>query len=290
MPQVTDISVEEARALMDASSLAIGRPQDVARIEDREIPGPGGPIQLRLYSAGGQRTPVVVYFHGGGWVIGNIGTHDGLCRALANATGYTVVSVEYRMAPEHPFPAAADDCYAATAWVAEHADELGVDALRLSVAGDSAGGNLATVVPLMARDRGGPAIACQVLIYPATDLDFERPSYCDNESGFLLSRDSMRYFWKLYLNGDEAASNPYAVPMRADVAGLPPAIVITAGYDPLCDDGKAYADKLEAAGVPVVLRHYHDMIHGFLRHLGPFDRAREGLAKLADDLQRVVES
>ena len=216
-----------------------------------------------------------MYFHGGGWVIGSLETHDGTCRELAAGAGCVVVSVDYRLAPEHRYPAAAEDCYAATRWCAEHAAELAIDARRIAVGGDSAGGNLAAVVAQMARDRGGPGLVLQLLVYPVTDHDFGTASYRDNAAGYLLTAADMRWFWGHYLGDDTArGAEPYASPLRAaSLAGLPPALVITAELDPLRDEGEAYARALEAAGVAAKLHRYDGMIHGFFGMSAIMDQA-----------------
>jgi acetyl esterase len=254
----------DLRALyVGQTTLLPGEP--VARVEDRRIPGPGGEIPLRIYTPEGDGPrPGIVFFHGGGWVIGNLDTHDGTARKLANASGCTVVSVDYRLAPEHRFPAAAEDCHAALAWTAAHAAELGLRADALAVAGDSAGGNLAAVTALMARERG-PALRFQLLVYPVTAPDFDTASYRENAEGYLLTRDTMRWFWDQYAPEPAQRRNPWAAPLvAADLSGLPPALVITAEYDPLRDEGEAYARRLREAGVRAELRRYDGMIHGFL--------------------------
>lgn len=239
--------------------------EPVDRVDDRAIPGPGGEIPVRIYrpSADGS-LPVLVWFHGGGWTIGSLDTHDNTCRSLTNAVGCVVVSVGYRLAPEHKFPAAVDDAVAATQWVADHAAELGGDPARVAVAGDSAGGNLAAVVSLLARDAGGPALAFQVLVYPVTDYEFESPSMRENATGYFLELESMRWFYTQYLNDERDGADWRFSPTRAAAfAGLPPAFVLTAELDPLRDQGEAYAHKLRAAGVPVELRRYDGVFHGF---------------------------
>jgi acetyl esterase len=220
---------------------------------------------VRIYKPEGRPPlPALVYFHGGGWVIGSLETHDGACRELANRIGCAVVSVDYRLAPESRYPAAAEDCYAATQWVAENAKALGVDAKRIAIGGDSAGGNLAAVVALMARDRGGPALRHQLLIYPVTDADFERASYRENAEGYLLTTKAMAWFWGHYVPELAQRQDGYAAPLRAkDLAGLPPAFVLTAEFDPLRDEGEAYAKRLAQAGVPTRLQRYDGAIHGF---------------------------
>jgi acetyl esterase len=260
----------------------------VAAVKDLEVPGPAGGIPVRVYRPSEESDlPVLVYLHGGGWAICSIETHDVTCRELANGAGCVVVSVEYRLAPEHRFPAAVEDCYAALGWVAGHAASLGGDPARLAVGGDSAGGNLAAVVALLARERGGPRLCHQLLVYPITDHAFDTTSYRENAEGPLLTRETMRGFWGLYLAREEDGRNPLASPLRApDLAGLPSAHVITAEYDPLRDEGEAYAKRLAAAGVPVVQRRYDGMIHGFFGFTAQIDRAGEAVADAARELRR----
>jgi acetyl esterase len=218
--------------------------------------------------------PGVVFFHGGGWVRGSLQTHDNPCRALANAGQCVVVAVDYRMAPEHRFPAAIDDALAATRWVADNAARLGIDASRLAVVGDSAGGNLAAVVALLARDQGGPPLRFQVLIYPVIDPNFDTPSYLANAQGYMLTREAMRYYWREYLGPEGDPSDWRASPLRAaDLTNLPPALVITTEFDPLRDEGRAYADRLREAGVPVEFHEYPGMVHGFITAAGVVDAA-----------------
>ena len=286
--QLHEMSVAQARELILGMVALAGEPESVARIENRTVPGSAGQIPVRIYTPVGTAPfPVLVYFHGGGWVIGNLDTHDGICRSLANRVGCLVVSVDYRLAPEHRFPAAPEDCYAATRWLAEHAGSLGGDKGRIAVGGDSAGGNLAAVVALMARDRGGPKLAFQLLVYPATDTDFETRSYRENSEGYFLSRADMVWFWNHYAPRDEDRRNPYAAPLRAaSLRGLPPALVITAEFDPLCDDGNAYAARLREDGVPVRLSQQDGLIHGFFQMGAVIDRGRasvdEGSRALKD--------
>jgi len=264
----------------------------VSRVEDREIPGPGGPVPVRIYTPDGTGPfAALVFFHGGGFVICDLDTHDGVCRALTNAAGCVVVSVGYRLAPEHKFPAAPEDCYAATRWVADRATEIGVDPGRLAVAGDSAGGNLAAVVALMARDRGGPALRYQLLVYPVTHRDFDTPSYRENAEGLLLTRNMMRWFWRHYLERDSDGERPYASPLRAeDLSGLPPAHVITAEFDPLRDEGEAYAARLRDAGIDTTHARYDGMIHGFFGMGETIDAAREAVADAASRLRAVLDA
>jgi acetyl esterase len=251
-------------------------PEPVDRVEDRTIPGPGGPIPVRIYAPKSPGPlPVLLYFHGGGWVVGNLDSHDLIGRSLANLAECMVISVDYRLAPEHRFPAPLDDCFAATVWAAANVDQLGGDPMCLAVGGDSAGGNLAAAVALMARDNGGPELCYQLLIYPVTSRNFETTSYRENATDYGLTRDGMIWFWEQYLRSDADALNPYAAPLMAtDVRDLPPALVITAGYDVLRDEGELYAQHLREAGVEVELAQYPTLIHGFFG-MGPWvDAAR----------------
>lgn len=288
VPPLNTLSPAEAREQMVAASATLGAPDSVDSIEDRAIPGSGGAIPIRIYKPAGDGLPMVVYFHGGGWVIGSVETHDGYCRKLANAARAIVVSVDYRLAPEHKFPAAAEDAYAATRWASEHASEIGGDAGSLVVAGDSAGGNLAAVVSLMARDRGGPSIGLQVLIYPITDCDFGTASYREFADDYFLTRDAMIWFCEHYCAADTDRDNPYLSPLRAEnLQGLPAALVIVAGYDPLRDEGIAYAEKLRSAGVAVTLTNYDGMIHGFTRRFNLLDKASDALDEVAAAIKHL---
>ncbi len=286
-PPFESLTPEQAREMIMQMRELAGPPEPVARVEDRVAATAAGPIPVRIYTpeAAGP-LPMLVYFHGGGWVIGNLETVDAPCRALANRAGCLIVSVDYRLAPEHKFPAAAEDCYAATRWAAEHAAELGGDPARIAVGGDSAGGNLAAVVALMARERGGPRLAYQLLIYPVTNYDFSTPSYQENAEGYLLTKNAMVWFWDHYLRQPSDGEHPYASPLRAaDLRGLPPAFVITAEYDPLRDEGEAYADRLRQAGVPTELRRYDGMIHGFFQMAGVLDQGKQVIADAAAALR-----
>ncbi len=264
-PPLHEMTPEVARQAFSVFNQLGGTPQQVANIENRTIPGLAGEIPVRIYTPEGTAPfPALVYFHGGGWVIGELDVVDVPCRALANQAGCVVVSVDYRMAPEHKFPAAVNDCYAATKWVADHGAEIGVDPKRIAVGGDSAGGNLAAVVSLMARDRGGPNLVYQVLIYPVTDATISTKSYEENADGYLLTKDGMVWFFNHYMNEDTNRKDPLLSPHWAENhKDLPPAIVITGGFDPLRDEGDAYAAKLKDAGNSVQHSHYPDMIHGF---------------------------
>jgi acetyl esterase len=290
LPDLWSTSAAEFRAL--TSALRAPAPEvRVARVENRAIPGPSGSIPLRLYwplDAPSGELPALVYFHGGGWVIGDLESHDGTCRELANAARCLVASVDYRLAPEARFPAAADDCSAATAWVAQNAAALGVDRARIAVGGDSAGGNLAAVVALRARDARAPSLVHQLLVYPVTDCAFETGSYHDNAEGYFLTRDMMRWFWQQYLEKPEQGADPSASPLRAPtLAGVAPATVITAEFDPLRDEGEAYAKRLERAGVPVSLTRYDGMFHGFFGMGLAIARARDAVAQAAAELRKA---
>jgi acetyl esterase len=256
------------------------------------VPGPDGPIAVRHYRPKGaprdERLPALLYFHGGGWVIGDLDTHDVVCRTLANAARCAVFSVEYRKAPEAPFPAAAEDCYAATLHVAAQAGTLGVDASRLAVGGDSAGGNLAAVVALLARNAGGPALAFQLLIYPSTDQRMSFPSIERNGKGYLLTIEAIRYFRAAYLPREQDWADWRASPLLAEsLASLPPAFVLTAGYDPLVDEGRAYADRLTQEGVKTEYYNYPDMMHGFITMGRVLETANTALAQCARALRNA---
>ncbi|MDQ6692327.1 MAG: alpha/beta hydrolase, partial [Candidatus Dormibacteraeota bacterium] len=246
-----------------------------------------GPLRLRLYAhSPSNLLPVLIYFHGGGWVTGDLDTHDSVCRGVARAAGCMVLAVDFRCSPEHPFPAPLDDCWAATLWAAEHASEVGGDAARIAVGGDSAGGNLAAVVARRARDAGGPPISAQVLIYPITDSDFQTPSYEANASGYGLTVESMRWYWEQYLGGDGDRASPDVAPLKVpDLSGLPPALVVTCGFDPLLDEGVAYARRLQEAAVAVKHIHEADMIHGYLPMPALISRARATWGDCGDFLR-----
>ena len=286
---VEQMTPQEMRdALEERVRLTGGAPEPVDQVVPGVVPGPAGPIVVRIYTPkGGQAAlPGLVYLHGGGWARGSLQTHDIVCRSLANGAGCVVVSVDYRMAPEHRFPAAFEDSLAATRWVAEHAAELGIDPRRLAVGGDSAGGNLAAAVALAARDAGGPSLVHQLLIYPVTDYNFDTRSYADNAEGYMLTRAAMQHYWRLYLRDGSDGADFRASPLRArDFGNLPPALVITAEFDPLRDEGRAYADRLREAGTPVLYREYPGMVHGFVTSAGVLDAGKQAVREAAAALK-----
>ncbi len=286
VPPLYSMSLAAARAA-DLASIREGggEPEPVHEVVNLSIPGPGGDLPLRLYRPASQRPlPALLYFFGGGWVLGSIDTADGVSRALANASGALVVVPGYRLAPEHPFPAAVDDCYAALRWVAKHAGEIGADPHRLAVGGDSAGGNLAAAVTLLAR-ADGLALAGQLLVYPNTDQLAEVTNRADDP--FLFNRHSVAWYRQHYLPNPGDAASPLASPLRAEsLTGLPPALVITAEYDPLRDQGEAYARRLADEGVPVDLSRYPGMAHGFFTMTGTLADSRAAIAQAAAHLKK----
>lgn len=291
-PPYHQLSPKDARQLfLETIPLATPVPPEIGGVKNLAAEGPHGPIPLRLYRPAGAAavTPVYVYFHGGGWVIGDLESHDVLCRQLAAASGASVIAVDYRLAPEHKFPVAADDAWAATRWIVAHAGELGVDGGRVAVGGDSAGGNLAAVVALMARDAGAPALALQVLLYPVTDLGAESKSYEDFAEDYLLTRESMRWFRAHYLGGGNEGLDWRASPLRApSLGGLPPALIITAGFDPLRDEGEAYAARLREAGVTVDYVCFGGMIHGFAGRGKVLRSALRAVLLIGDSLRQAL--
>jgi acetyl esterase len=283
---VWEVTLEEARGAIDAETLEVFGPvDDVELVEDRLLEGG---LAVRLYRPAAEGPlPALVYCHGGGWVVGSLDSHDPVCRRVARRTPCLVVSVDYRLAPEHPFPAGLEDAWAATRWLAAHTAELGVDPSRIAVGGDSSGGNLAAVVALRARNGGLP-LALQVLVYPVLDHDLDSPGYLEHGVGLNLTRAKMAWYWNQYLAGADGGQ-PEASPLRsADLSGLAPALVQTAEYDPLYDEGEAYARRLEEAGVPVTLTRYEGQIHGFIRLGGLIDRANEALAEIEAALRATA--
>ena len=289
VPPMSEQTPEEARARFAMLVAVAGPAEEPVPTEDRFVPGPAGDIPIRIYRPPAPKPlPVVVYFHGGGFVIGDIATHDTICQRLAGGVPAVVVSVDYRLAPEHRFPAAVVDCDAATAWVSAHASELGADPARLAVAGDSAGGNLSAVVARRARDAGGPSIAFQLLVYPCTDMTCALPSHHENGTGYLLDSDAIGWFLDNYL-ADADRRHLDASPLFVDdLSGLPPAFVLTAEFDPLRDEGEAYAERLRQAGVPVTTSRYDGMIHGFYGLDSLFDSAKKATAETVSALRDAL--
>ena len=277
-PTTGGATVEAVREVYNGSSGPMGPPhRDMSHVIDRGVPGPVGEVPVRVFIPKSSQSilPVTVFYHGGGWVIGNLDTHDPVCRAIADAADTIVVSVDYRLAPEHRHPAAVDDAIAAYRWVIENAGEYGGDGNRIAVAGDSAGGNLAAVVAQQARAESLQPPIFQLLVYPVTDLRCDSESYETFADGFFLTRNMMRWFRGHYLGETGDVDNPTASPIRAgDVSGLCPALVMTAGFDPLRDEGRAYADALREAGGEVEYRCYDSLIHGFYSLQGAIDAAR----------------
>jgi acetyl esterase len=267
-----------------------GPPIAFPGVFNREIPGPAGDIPIRIYRPQGDGPfPALVYFHGGGWVIGNLDTHDNVCRDLSKKAKCVVINVDYRLAPEHKFPAAAEDAYAAVQWVKENAREIAVDPERIAVGGDSAGGNLSTVACLMARERGGAMPVYQVLIYPVTDLSTtDRESYQEYAEGYVLTTESMAYFRSHYIKQEEDALHPHASPLLAkDLKGLPPALIIAAEIDILKDEIVEYAERLQDAGIPTKYRCVESMIHAFFNMAGLVDKAADTHDLVAGELRNV---
>lgn len=282
-PLETLTPVEARLAYAAARPVLQPDPPPVAEVVNLEASGPGGPIPLRCYRGKGAHKerpqPALVFFHGGGWVIGDLESHDQVCRALANAMGAIVIAVDYRLAPEHKFPAAVEDAIAATRWIADNGPRLGIDPARLAVGGDSAGGNLSAVVALDARDKGGPALACQVLIYPCTDMALDLPSHFRHADQLPLRRTTMQWFVDQYLRSEADKADWRASPMRArDLSRLPPALVVTASHDPLGDEGEAYAKALAEAKVQVTFERFAGQIHGFL-----------SMGRIAADSDRLID-
>lgn len=264
--------------------------EDVARLENRAIPGPAGPIPIRVYTPSGPLPmPALVYFHGGCFVAGTLDMEDSTCRALANAGECVVVAADYRLAPEHKFPSAVEDAYAATAWVAANARNLGIDPGRIAVGGHSAGGNLAAVVAQLAHKRGGPPVAFQLLVFPIVDCAGDTPSRSEHASGYLLTRDMLDWSTRQYLRSKRDAEIPEASPLLAqDLGGLPPALVMTAEYDPLRDEGERYAERLREAGVAATVKRYDGAIHAFFILSGIIDQGKQAIRDAGDALRRAL--
>lgn len=287
LPPAHTVSPQEARDNMKKRPRVDG--PEVAKVEDRTVSWRDAEVPVRIYTpAGTGPFPILIWCHGGGMVVGDLETADATARHLTVETDCVTVSVDYRLAPETKFPGACDDCYAAAVWASENAASIQGDASRMAVGGDSAGGNLAAVVAQMARDRAHPDFAIQLLVYPMTAVDFDTSSYTDNADGYLLTRDSMKWYWEQYLGSDEDAEHAYAVPSTArSFRDLPAALVITAEYDPLRDEGEAYAKKLEAAGVPTTCTRYDGMIHGFFGMPAAMDKGAQAISEAAAAMKKA---
>ena len=290
VPATHTLPVDVARAQYEARIALMAPPADIAAVCEQTIEGPGGPLRLRIYTPHDTSPfPLLVFFHGSGFVLCSLDTHDGMCRNLFAGAGCVVASVDYRLAPEHKFPAGIDDCLHATRWAAVHALELGADPTRIAVGGDSAGGNMAAVIAIRVRDEGGPGLCGQLLLYPVTDYHTPgTPSYEENAEGYGLTRDTMEWFWGHYLRDPSEAAHPHASPLRAaDLSGLPPALIITSQYDPLRDEGELYAERLKDVGVMVSVSRYEGANHGFMFWVGLVDKAGEAMEESCKWLRGV---
>jgi acetyl esterase len=283
-------SLEELRRQQLIEERFFGEPEPVKRVRDVHVDGPRGPIDVRLYFPDAPAPlPIAIFVHGGGWALGSVALSDTLCRALCRSSGLLVASVGYRLAPEHPFPDGLNDAYAVLEWLHANANALDADPALIAVCGDSAGGNLAAALALMTHDLGGPALALQVLIYPALDPELSSPSFESLADGYGLTRSDMQFFWGLYLKSSQDADDPYASPLRAgSLRGVAPALILTAELDPLVDEGELYGERLRAAGVAARTVRYDGMIHGFMSYLGRIDAARTAVAECGDALKEAI--
>jgi len=294
-PKLWEMPPALARETMIAMTQLIG-PKDVpiGKVVTRAIPAAHGEIPIRVYTpvaGGAEPMPAMVYFHGGGWVIGNLDTHDGVCRILANESRCRIVAVDYRLSPEHKFPAAVEDAFAAVSWIESNASDMGIDANRLAVGGDSAGGALAAVVAQMAKEKGKPKLSFQLLFFPVTQIGEETISLRDFAEGFFLEAQTLNWFYDHYLDADADKNDPRISPLRAKtVSGLPPAYVMVAGFDPLHDEGVAYAEKLREAGVAVTLDDYPDLVHDFILMQAVVPQAKEALVAAAGALKSALKA
>jgi acetyl esterase len=288
-PRVETMTGAQARAIIKSRFVPPAQPEQVGGVNEETIEGSDGPIRARIYQplSTADTLPILVYAHGGGFVFCDLDSHDGLCRSLANQIPAVVVSVDYRLAPEHPWPAAADDMYTAARWAQRNAERLGGDPRRIVVGGDSAGGNLAAVTALIARDRGGPALAGQLLLYPVIAADFDTDSYRLFGQGFYNPKAALKWYWDQYVPSTLDRSNPYVAPLKADLRGLPPAVAVIAGHDPLRDEGLAYAAALQSADVPVTQLCYEGGIHGFMT-MPMLDLAHEARRQTCRELARLL--
>ena len=290
LPQVWEAPVDVIRKNTQSRPALAGPVEPVHEIVNRYIPGPTADLPIRIYRpTSASNAPAIVYFHGGGWVLNFLDIYDASLARLANQSGATIISVNYQKAPEHPFPIPFDDCYATLLWVIANAAELNIDPMKIGVAGDSAGANLASGVALKARDKK-IALAFQLLIYPCNDRNFDTESYIKNATGYGLSTQAMQWFWDQYLQGSQHDSNPYAIPMCASsFSGVAPAIIITAQYDPLISDGEKYAALLERDDVSVIYTEYAGMIHGFFTNMAVTPTAREAIDAVAVEITKLTQ-
>ncbi len=290
IPNLYTLPIAEARARDVKGAITTAGPlEPVAEIRDFVIPGEAGDLAARIYRPQVDTTaPALVYFFGGGWSLGTLDTSDAVCRMITNRAGCVSIAVSYRLAPENKFPAAVEDCYQGTLWVAEHSDELGIDPQAIAVGGDSSGGNLAAAVSLLSRDRGTPHLIHQLLIYPNTDAAADTESMREITDEHFFNVNAIKWYWGMYLGSEEDRMNPLASPLRAaDLSGLPPATVITAELDPLRDESEMYAKRLAEAGVPAEIIRYDGMMHGFFTMIGILDTAREAVATAAAALSKA---
>lgn len=290
LPQVWEAPIAEIRRNTQGRVITSGAVENIYQINNRFIPGPTADLPVRIYRpTEDMNSPVILYFHGGGWVLNFLDIYDAPLTRLANQSGAVIVSVSYQKAPEHPFPIPFDDCYQSLLWVRENAKELGIDINKIGVAGDSAGGNLASAVAIKARDNAIP-LAFQILIYPCNDRNFDTNSYKEHATGYGLSTQGMQWFWDQYLQGDQHDSNPYAAPMQAtSFKGLAPAIIMTAEYDPLLSDGEKYASLLENDGASVLYKCFDGMIHGFFGNMAVTPTSQEAIDFLAEEVKKITQ-
>jgi acetyl esterase len=293
-PNAHELPIVDARAMMDGFNALAGEPPAVASVEDRDIPGPGGPLRIRVYRPAGTRDddddlPVTLYFHAGGFVMGSLVSHDTMCRKLANGAGCVVVAVDYRRSPEHKFPAPVDDAFAALQWVASHGTDLRADSSRLAVAGDSVGGGLATIVSILARDAGGPPIRLQVMVYPDVDWQFASPSWTEYAHGYFVTIDVAKWLRDLYFEREEDWSDWRASPLRCpDLSGLPPALLLYPEYNIARSDMEEYARRLEAAGVPTKASMYDGMLMGWWCMGSLIDAANDAIDEVTVALRSAL--
>ena len=290
LPQVWEAPISVIRRNTQGRTVTSGPVEDIYEISNRFIPGPTSDLPIRIYRPTTETdAPAIVYFHGGGWVLNFLDIYDASLARLANQSGAVIISVAYQKSPEHPFPVPFDDCYETLLWVIATSAELSINPEKIGVAGDSAGGNLASAVAIKARDNS-VSLAFQILIYPCNDRNFETDSYRNNSTGYGLSTQAMQWFWDQYLQGDEHDANPYAAPMQAtSFKGLAPAIIMTAEYDPLLNDGERYASLLERAGVSVLYKCYEGMIHGFFSNMAVTPTAQEAIDFLAEEVKKITQ-